>query len=283
MFLSAIANVEDTVFRNMRLNVELADVSKGGTVRFQNVQLSDVSLHQGKIVSTSVNDYENNEEFGFFYTAADDAEYDVEYMPVQMEERGMFNEDFIVHKQLISDCMNMKANRTVMPGCPPSSVRRRREIAMRGGMSLEEWQDLDYRNLDVYTDMLTEEDLQSALWAVTRPLPPPPPGWPPFNMTPVEPAIPVMRASITDPLPAPGYANVPALQWAPVPATTDDRPLQPAVTSPSEGGMLRTLISLAAVATLVVVTAAAAVVWLMLKQSWHRKGHRRSAEVRHSG
>ena len=281
--MDAIANVEDTVFRNMRLNVELVDVSKGGTVRFQNVQLADVSLHQGKIVSTSVNDYENNQDFGFFYTAADDAEYDVEYMPVPMEERGMFNEDFIINNQLISDCMYMKANRSIMPGCPPSSVTRRLEIAMRGGMSLEEWPDLAYTTWDVYTDMLTEEDLLYYLWQVTRPLPPPPRGWPPFNMTPLAPAVPTVRTSITHPLPVPAHTVVPGLRWTPAAATATARPIKPAVRSPGVGGKSRTLVGLGAVAALVVVTAAAAVLWVVQTQRWHLEGQRRSNQVRHMG
>ena len=133
LLMYSISNVVDTVFRNMGLDVEIADVSDGGVVHFDNVKLANVSLANGQIVSTSRNDFRLRDINApvNYYTPEDDAEFDVEYKRVPVSERGMFGEDFLISNQTMSDCVNMRVTSdTVMPGCPPSSVQRRQDMAL---------------------------------------------------------------------------------------------------------------------------------------------------------
>lgn len=80
---ASVAAVHNTVFRNMRLGVELADVSYEGTIHFSNVSLANVTLTQGRVVATTASDYSYESASGdLFYEPEDDVKYDVEVTPV---------------------------------------------------------------------------------------------------------------------------------------------------------------------------------------------------------
>ena len=238
----------------MWLHVELADVSRGSVVHFENVSLANISLSQSRIVSTTANDYEYDEYVAMLYYADDDADYDVAFMPVPLEQRSMFGEEFRIGDQIMSDCLNLNAgNGTLLPGCPPSSAQRRVEMAMqqarvrldRNLTSLtDEWDSID--------DYIPTQDdpWLLAVEAELGLLPPPPPGWPPFKVAP--PDDPVERSSLTVQRPVP--AMVPQLEMTLVAADTFRKP-------PSGSGDSSAWVSLVVVVALVAGIAAAAALW----------------------
>ena len=118
--------------------------------------------------------------------------------------------------------------------------------------------------------MLTAEDSWLvALQAALRPLPPPPPGWPPFDVTPPE--DPVFRTELTDPRPVPPGTKVPPLQRTPravVPADHAKGAAQTFRLRPDPGRCA--LATLVAVVVLVVAFAAGAVLgaaWTLRRRS----------------
>eukprot|EP00892_Ulva_mutabilis_P004162 jgi/Ulvmu1/2117/UM127_0002.1 len=128
----SICNVRNTVFRNMHLAVEIADVSFGGTVRFENVLLANVTLARGAVVSTTLNDYQQAVGFYLTYYAEDDEDFDVEIQPVPPSERGVFGEEFVIVEQTMSDCLYVSAAvGTVLPACPQSSLKARNDTIDR--------------------------------------------------------------------------------------------------------------------------------------------------------
>ena len=253
LFYSSIANVVDTVFRNMWLHVELADVSFGGVAHFENATLANVSLSHGKIVSTSNNDYTEAVGFMMEYYAEDDADFDVEFTPVPLNQRGMFGEEFRVGNQTMSDCVILPVvNGTILPGCPPSSVQRRLELAMRGiGPQDDSTFAADWYNIDDY--LLTKDDAWLlAVEAELGPLPPPPEGWPPFTVKPIK--EPVERTSLAPQLVEAPWTMVPALGVMPLAVAT---PRQ----APIREGTLGKRVILVVVAAVLVSIAAAAALW----------------------
>ena len=205
----------DTVFRNMRLDVELVDVSNGGVVRFEDVKLANVSLNHGMIMSTSWTDYVSDAEWQ--HTAADDADFDVEYRPVPVTERSMFGEEFLIADQIMSDCLHMTAaDGPALPGCPLASTQQQqamsRQSAKQSGAGAARTIHNPYASIDQY--LLTEDNLrQFQLQAAIQPMPHPSAHSPSFNMAP--PANPKVRTSLTLQLPMPPGTSVPALTWTP--------------------------------------------------------------------
>ena len=237
----------------MWLHVELADVSFGGLVHFENAELANVSLSHGKIVSTSENDVIEQSYDTPFYYAEDDAEYDVDFVPVPIADRGIFGEEFRIGDQIMSDCLFMNAMRdTVIPGCPPSSVQRRLEIAMQRVLPHSYTPDYDdWNNIDDYIPTQADPWLL-AVEAELGPLPPPPQGWPPFKVTPPE--NPIERTSLTMQLPVPPGTMLPQLELTLAPMGS--------VQNPQSGeGVPSAWVSLVVIAALVVGIAAAAALW----------------------
>ena len=263
------ANVVDTVFRSMRLDVELADVSFGGHVRFENVKLANVSLNLGKVVSTSFNNDER--DYAKQVAAVDGEDYDVEYTPVPVGERSMFGEEFLIDDQIMSDCLCTNASAGV-PECPLVPAQRRHETSR---------QDLKkcgvgnnrYENIEEF--LLTEDSLRRLQeHAGLKPMPPPPAGWPPFNTTP--PANSVMRTSLSLPLPTPPGTAVPALVLTPEAAAVAKRAMQTTGQPPERGEASRATVVLIVAATLIAGAAAAVVLWTLWSlrcrspKSWRR-------------
>ena len=122
----------NSVFRNMWLAVEIADVSYGSTARFQNVLFANVTLDRGRVVSTTTNDYDYSSFDGLEYYATDDAAYDVDVAKVPPEERGVWGADYVIEDDLLSDCMYMGVpfNYT-MPGCPEQTQESKRRMFER--------------------------------------------------------------------------------------------------------------------------------------------------------
>ena len=271
------ANVVDTVFRNIRLDVELVDISYGGVVRFEDTKLANISLNHGKIVSTS----RIEEGGGRQDTNAEGNDYDVEYTPVPVAERSMFGEEFFIADQTMSDCLYKEAaDGVVLPGCPLVSTQRRRELRrQRGNQPRPEAARITqkrYENAKQY--LLTEDSLQMLReQAGLKPLPPPPAGWPPFSLTP--PANPVMRTSLTYPLPMlPGTA-VPALVVTPEAAAAAHGAMHTSGQPQGRGGASRATAVLIVAAALVAGTAAVAALWtLWFLQRHSPKGRRRCGE-----
>eukprot|EP00892_Ulva_mutabilis_P000954 jgi/Ulvmu1/1085/UM106_0001.1 len=126
-------NIRNSVFRNMHLEVEIADVSFEGIVRFENVSLANVTLNRGAVVSTTLNDYQQPVGFYLTYYAEDDEDFDVEIQPVPPSERGVFGEEFVIVEQTMSNCLYLlTAVGTVWPGCPQSSLKARNDTIDRG-------------------------------------------------------------------------------------------------------------------------------------------------------
>ena len=131
----SVANVRNTVFRNMALAVEIADVSYEGMVRFANVSFANVTLElaHGAVVSTTLNDYQEAIGFYLTYYAEDDAAYDVVLETVPAGEGGVFGAEFRIEEQTLSDCIYLLARAgTVLPGCPCETLAARNRTIDRG-------------------------------------------------------------------------------------------------------------------------------------------------------
>ena len=248
---SSIANVVGTVFRNMWLQREIADVSWGGVIHFENVKLANVTISTAHVVSTSASDYQPIPGYDAYYDPEDDAEFDVEFVSVPVANRGLFGEEFRIGDQIMSDCLSRDAlNDTILPGCPPSSVQRRREREAQRVLPLDYGYD-DFYRIDDYIP--TQDDpWLLAVEAELGPLPPPPPGWPPFKVTPPE--NPVVRTSLAELRPVPPGIKVPQLELTP-------EAVGPFRKSPDGTVASSAWVSLVVVAALVVGIAAAAALW----------------------
>ena len=129
----SLGNIRNTVFHNSDLQVEIADVSFEGIVRFENVSFANVTLEHDAVVSTTLNDYQQAIGFYLTYYADDDEEFDVTIEPVPPAERGVFGEEFRIVGQTMSDCIYLLAiPGTVLPGCPASSLHARNRTIDRG-------------------------------------------------------------------------------------------------------------------------------------------------------
>ena len=128
----SVMSVRNTIFRNMNLHVEIADVSFEGIVHFEDVRFANVTLEHGAVVSTTLNDYQQAIGFYVNYYADDDAEFDVQVSPVLPSEQGVFAEDFVVVNDTMSDCVYLLAIRgTVLPGCSKISLDARKRVVER--------------------------------------------------------------------------------------------------------------------------------------------------------
>eukprot|EP00892_Ulva_mutabilis_P010359 jgi/Ulvmu1/7696/UM038_0128.1 len=128
----SVANVRNTVFRNMHLAVEIADVSFIGAVRFENASFANVTLQHGAVVSTTVNDYkEVAPDYGLHYYAEDDAAYDVDVRPLAPGEAGVFGAEFGVDKDVLGDCAYTWAYDHPQPGCPEASLQQVERVRAR--------------------------------------------------------------------------------------------------------------------------------------------------------
>lgn len=132
---ASVTHVRDTVFRNMRLEAALVDVSYGGIVRLDRVALANVTLPHAAVVSTGANDYDSiplmdgvelSEPLSSVYLPDDDAAYDVPVGVVPPGERGPFALEFLVKDATMSDCLFQLATDPVYPGCPAASAEARR-------------------------------------------------------------------------------------------------------------------------------------------------------------
>lgn len=271
-----LANVVDTVFRNMILNVEVADVSYNGVVRFQNVSFANVTLAHG-VVSTTDNDYSSEYNFNVEYYAADDANYDVEVDAVAIGERGMFGAEFVITEAVMSNCVYLLSERDkVLPGCAEASVQQRAAMIRRqrtetpsdgdgGGEQVTDYNtgDPDAR-LEEDLPLLTDPWLQ-ALQASVGPLPPPPATWPPFAVPP--PATPENRSDISR-LPGPVVeVPVPGLQADAAAVAAADEAIAAAATAGGGDGRDSTGRGVVIVAVAIAALAAGAVaaaVWAVL-------------------
>lgn len=130
IFYQATANLVNAVFRNMRLTAELADVSYGSTVRFENARFANVSLATGKVVATTSSDFKSNiGDARLEHIPADDAAYDVEVSEVDVRDRGIWGADYVVVEGMMSDCMFMGYARNVsIPGCPEAAREARQRM-----------------------------------------------------------------------------------------------------------------------------------------------------------
>lgn len=127
-----LANIQNSVFRNMHLFCEIVDVSFGGGVRFENVSLANVVLEHSAIVSTSGNDYHTTWRYTLSYDAYDDLGYDVQVAVVPEGRRGEFGEEYRIVEDVMSDCLFLRAPAgVILPGCPDASAQKREK--MRAG------------------------------------------------------------------------------------------------------------------------------------------------------
>lgn len=127
-----LANIQNTVFLNMHLLSEIADVSFGGGIRFENVSLANVTLGHGAVVSTSTNDDAEVAPCYIIYEADDDDGYDVQVVAVPEGQRGPFGEQYKIVEGVMSDCLFLVApHGLVLPGCPDASAQKR--ARMRAG------------------------------------------------------------------------------------------------------------------------------------------------------
>ena len=137
-------SIRDTLFRNIDLRAEVVDVSFGGTATFDDVLFANVTLHTGRVVSTSDNDYQPMEFITRFqassdaayseafqacasvrYYAEDDAEYEIHAEPIHADDRHYGSADFIVRSAVMSDCLFMPpVEDLVMPGCATATMPR---------------------------------------------------------------------------------------------------------------------------------------------------------------
>ena len=265
------ANVVDTVFRSMRLDAELADVSSGGHLRFEDVKLANVSLNHGKVVSTSF--YDDERQYARQEHIAEGEDYDVVYTPVPVAERSMFGEDFLITDQIMSNCVSTNApDGDLVEDCALVPAQRRKKMSRQDLMKFGTGNNR-YENFQQF--LLTEDSLRLLQeHAGLKPIPPPPAGWPPFNMTP--PANPVMRTSLTLPLPTPRGTAVPALVLTPEAAATAKIAILTSGQPPRRGDASRGTVVLIVAAALIAGTAAAAILWMLLSlrhrspKSWKR-------------
>lgn len=130
----SVALTTNSVFADMSLGVEIADVSFGSSIRLKNVSLANVELEHGAVVGTTSNDYVHSLECSLHYEPQDDEQYDVEVEPFPPQNRSMLGEDFLIRDRTMSDCLYLPVSDTVvLPGCPTQSAGRRRR--MRDGDS----------------------------------------------------------------------------------------------------------------------------------------------------
>ena len=130
----SVVSVRNTTFRNMNLHVEIADVSFEGIVHFVDVRFANVTLQHGAVVSTTLNDYHQAIGFYVTYYADDDADYDVLVSKVPAGDRGVFQEDFVVANDTMSDCLYLLAEgATILPGCGVNTLTARNRTIDRGG------------------------------------------------------------------------------------------------------------------------------------------------------
>lgn len=128
----SVANVENTLFRSMRLSVEVVDVSYQGAVRLANARFADVTLQHGRVVSTTANDYQQADGHFLLYYADDDAAYDVPLTPVPPQQRSPHGEEFWVEEAVMSDCLWLQAAPDIaLPGCPEGSAAARARVRAR--------------------------------------------------------------------------------------------------------------------------------------------------------
>ena len=278
VFAGSLANVVDTAFRNVWLAVELVDVSDHGIVRLQNVSLTNVTLTRGNVVTTTGNNYFDD----IRYYASDDENYDVELTPVAVGQRGMFGEEFVIEEQFMSDCVYLRVT-VLMPGCPEESLVRREEVLGR-------WQheELLYEDYDWSAEARLQEGLldASAPWLLAvrsalGPLPPPPPGWPPFAVTP--PGEPIARTSITTPVPVPPPAVVPAFERTPAAVRRAQGAVATIQASYTGLGGSDAWDSGAIAAAAVVVLSAVAAAAAALYAAWYLRREERAAAARREG
>lgn len=130
----ATARISNTLFRNMNLAVELVDVTGGGTVTFEATTLANVVLHNNKVVSTSLNDFDPVWSFDctdtdWEYNPDMDDAYDVRWQPVARDAGGVYGAEFFIANSTMSDCLFLlTADGLVLPGCPPESAEARRPM-----------------------------------------------------------------------------------------------------------------------------------------------------------
>lgn len=279
------ASVVNTDFRNMRLSVEIADVSYGGAVRFRNTALANVDLQQGAVVSTTTNDYNiydgplELEGYEWEYLPEDDDGFDVKFKQVPPGKQGMSGVEFIISDATMSDCIVLTAAETaVLPGCPPESVQRRRAVRDRQRLTAQDSNDLASNNRDASIELWLERalamedsgwlpELQEYLGAPRAPAD----TRPPFSPAPdgaqqawAHPAA-VGRDSITKVRPVPPGMLVPVLQ---ADLHVDREVLSPPGNSVRGGpghDVHQGAFVLWAVAVLVVGVMAAALVWATVK------------------
>lgn len=132
------AVVNNTVFHNTHLAVEVADVSYGGSVRFHNVSFANVTLKDGKVVSTTSG---QDEPLGCkstsLYYPEGVGDYDVEVTSVPQGDRSMWGEEFVVRDSTMSDCLYLLAPEDfVMPGCPNQSADTRQQLLINTSTSV---------------------------------------------------------------------------------------------------------------------------------------------------
>lgn len=129
----SVLHIRNTIFLNSYLYSELVDVSFEGIVRFEAVSLANVSLTDGAVVDTTLNDYQQAIAYYLNYYAEDDEAYDVEVEPVPAASRGMFGAEFVIPNATMSDCVYTlgAGPGVVYPGCPPESEAARERLKSR--------------------------------------------------------------------------------------------------------------------------------------------------------
>ena len=195
VYRGSVANVVNTAFRDIHLFVGLADVSRLGIVRFENVTLTNVTLQQGRVISTSANDYVEEYLFEVVYYPDDDKNYDFQLLAVPRSEQDALGGEFIIVEQVMSDCVFVRVGATIrLPGCPQQSVEKRATILTRGQHQkvkatftyYDTYAEVSYYEAGHFENLLLQpcsqwlQDLQEVL----GPLPPPPPAWPPYVLPP---------------------------------------------------------------------------------------------------
>ena len=156
MKYQSVFHIRDTILRNFDITSEIADVSLEGIVHFQNVSLANVSLEQGAVVSTTLNDYQFAIGYYLTYYAEDDYGFDVELEEVSPDEQSMWGEEFRIVNETMSDCVYLLARPgLVYPGCPQESVQRRESIKRRSAGQASAGQ------LLADSDLTTADDLFS--------------------------------------------------------------------------------------------------------------------------
>ena len=150
----------------MDLSAEIADVSSGGSVHFQDTLLANVTLQYGNVVGTTTNDGTKPDGFQLVYYDTDDDAFDVPLTPVPVLERGMFGEEFRIDESTLSDCLYLKAPPDfVMPGCPERSIQARAAVLQRnkteGASAPADFSEAVWNPRGRPDDLLLDED---SLW-----------------------------------------------------------------------------------------------------------------------